>query len=63
VTPPDDAPDYDPGHCHACRGTGQLTSNFGGTPHAVTCPWCEGGGRFIPEHDAQAVRAAAAVSP
>jgi hypothetical protein len=24
----------------------------------VTCPWCEGTGRFIPEHDAQAAQAA-----
>jgi DnaJ-class molecular chaperone len=39
--------------CHACRGTGRLTSTLGGTPHEVDCPWCEGSGRFIPEHDAQ----------
>src|SRR4051794_35623885 len=40
--------------CSACRGTGRVTSNLGGTPHEVACPWCEGGGRRLPEHDAQA---------
>jgi DnaJ-class molecular chaperone len=54
VTPPEPASDYDPGRCHPCRGTGKLTSNLGGKPHDVTCPWCEGSGRFIPDHDAQA---------
>jgi DnaJ-class molecular chaperone len=39
--------------CHPCRGTGRLTSTLDGTPHEVTCPWCEGAGRFIPGHDAQ----------
>jgi len=29
---------------------------LGGTPQQVTCPWCEGSGRFIGEHDAQAAR-------
>ena len=47
--------DHDPGACTACRATGKLTSNKGGTPHEVRCPWCEGSGRFIAEHDAQAV--------
>jgi DnaJ-class molecular chaperone len=60
VTPPDAAPVDDPSRCHPCRGTGRVISNKGGTPHDVECPWCEGTGRFIPEHDAQAVRAAAA---
>ena len=41
--------------CSACRGTGRVISNKGGSPHDVPCPWCEGTGRFIPEHDAQAV--------
>jgi hypothetical protein len=36
-----------------------VISNKGGTPHQVACPWCEGTGRFIPEHDAQAAAAAA----
>jgi DnaJ-class molecular chaperone len=57
VTPPDES-DFDPNRCHACRGTGQVISNLGGTPHEVECPWCEGTGRFIAEHDAQAARAA-----
>jgi len=56
VTPPDAAPPDDPARCHACRRTGQVISNLGGAPHDVTCPWCEGTGRFIPDHDAQAAR-------
>jgi DnaJ-class molecular chaperone len=55
-----DAPPNDtaaaPRECTACRGTGQVVSNLGGTPRQVTCPWCEGTGRFIPGHDAQAAR-------
>jgi DnaJ-class molecular chaperone len=43
-----------PPTCGPCRGTGRVRSNLGGTEHEVTCPWCEGGGRFIPGHDAQA---------
>ena len=43
-----------PRECSACRGTGQVISNLGGSPQQVTCPWCEGTGRFIPGHDAQA---------
>jgi hypothetical protein len=39
-----------------------LTSNQGGTPHAVKCPWCEGTGRFQPGHDAQAAGAEADAS-
>jgi DnaJ-class molecular chaperone len=45
--------------CTPCRGTGRVISNKGGTPSEVECPWCEGGGRFLPEHDAQAARRAA----
>ena len=52
VTPPDAEAD-DPGRCRPCRGTGQVISNQGGSPHAVTCPWCEGSGRFTAGHDAQ----------
>jgi DnaJ-class molecular chaperone len=59
VTPPDADTADDPGRCHACRGTGRVISNQGGTPHDVECPWCEGTGRFIPEHDAQAAAATA----
>jgi DnaJ-class molecular chaperone len=33
-----------------------VISTLGGTPQQVTCPWCEGSGRFIPDHDAQAAR-------
>jgi DnaJ-class molecular chaperone len=51
VTP---AEDFDPSRCHACRGTGRVQSTLGGDPHDVTCPWCEGTGRFISGHDAQA---------
>ena len=42
-----------PGECLACRGTGRLTSGLGGTPHEVSCPWCEGTGSRIPGIDAQ----------
>jgi DnaJ-class molecular chaperone len=44
--------------CGACRATGKVISGLGGTPHEVTCPWCEGTGRFIPGHDAQAAHVA-----
>ena len=40
--------------CPPCRGTGSVTSNLGGSPSQVTCPWCEGGGLLRPEADAQA---------
>lgn len=56
MTPPEAAPATDSQRCHACRGTGQVISNLGGTPHPVECPWCEGSGRFIAGHDAQAAR-------
>jgi DnaJ-class molecular chaperone len=42
--------------CRACRGTGRVISALGGTAHAVTCPWCDGGGRWLPGHDAQAAQ-------
>jgi DnaJ-class molecular chaperone len=45
---------HDPSACTACRGTGEVVSNLGGTAHRVPCPWCDGSGRFLPEHDAQA---------
>ena len=51
----DDTP-YDPDECHACRGRGGVISNKGGEQHEVPCPWCDGTGRFIAEHDAQAAR-------
>ena len=46
----------EPQPCSACRATGKVISNLGGSPSEVTCPWCEGTGRFIPGHDAQAAR-------
>jgi len=48
TAPPADVP------CSACRGTGRVVSNLGGAPHEVVCPWCDGGGRRLPAHDAQA---------
>jgi DnaJ-class molecular chaperone len=39
--------------CTPCRGTGQVISTLGGSPHTVTCPWCEGTGSYMPGHDAQ----------
>jgi DnaJ-class molecular chaperone len=44
----------DPAECRACHGTGKVISMLGGERQDVDCPWCEGSGRFIPEHDAQA---------
>jgi hypothetical protein len=38
----------------ACRGSGQVISNLGGTPGMLTCPWCEGGRVRLPDVDAQA---------
>jgi hypothetical protein len=38
----------------ACRGTGRVISNLGGTPQPVTCPWCQGSGVRVPGSDAQA---------
>jgi DnaJ-class molecular chaperone len=40
--------------CMACRGTGRVISNLGGSPSQVDCPWCEGTGRWRPGVDAQA---------
>ena len=39
--------------CSACRGTGRVISRLGGTDHEVECPWCDGGGRRLRDHDAQ----------
>ena len=52
----EETPVAEPQPCSPCRGTGQVISNLGGSPSTVTCPWCEGTGRFIPDHDAQAAR-------
>jgi DnaJ-class molecular chaperone len=43
--------------CTPCRGTGRVISNLGGEAHEMACPWCEGSGKFIPEHDAQVTAA------
>jgi DnaJ-class molecular chaperone len=50
------APDeeFETESCRACHGDGKVISNLGGSPSEVECPWCEGTGKFIPEHDAQA---------
>jgi hypothetical protein len=44
---------HEPRECMACRGTGQVISNLGGTPSRVTCPWCGGGGLRLAAVDAQ----------
>ena len=38
----------------ACRGSGRVISNLGGTPKEVPCPWCDGTGVRVPGIDAQA---------
>jgi len=43
-----------PRECMACRGSGSVISNLGGTPSTVTCPWCRGTGTRIADVDAQA---------
>jgi len=48
--------DEDRSTCTPCRGTGKVISGKGGTPHEVTCPWCQGTGRYDPDRDAQAAR-------
>jgi DnaJ-class molecular chaperone len=45
---------HEPRECMACRGTGRVISNLGGTANSVSCPWCDGRGVRIPEIDAQA---------
>ena len=42
-----------PAPCTACRGSGTVISNLGGSPQALTCPWCDGRGVYLPGHDAQ----------
>jgi DnaJ-class molecular chaperone len=48
--------DDEPRPCAPCRGTGKVMSNLGGSPSQVDCPWCEGTGTFIADHDAQAAK-------
>jgi DnaJ-class molecular chaperone len=43
-----------PRECMACRGSGQVISNLGGTSTTVACPWCAGAGVRLAEVDAQA---------
>jgi len=50
--PSDAAPE--PRECMACRGSGKVISNLGGSPSTVTCPWCEGASVRLPDVDAQA---------
>ncbi len=45
---------HEPRECMACRGTGRVISNLGGTPSEVPCPWCEGTGMRVEGIDAQA---------
>jgi len=45
---------HGPRECMPCRGTGKLISNLGGEPQELACPWCDGGGVTLREHDAQA---------
>jgi len=40
----------------ACRGSGQVISNLGGTAKRIACPWCGGTGLRKPGVDAQAAR-------
>jgi DnaJ-class molecular chaperone len=54
VSAPTAPPEHDPSTCTACRGSGELISGLGGTPHRVRCPWCDGTGRFDATRDAQA---------
>jgi len=49
----DETPTAEPSPCTACRATGKVISNLGGSPSTIDCPWCEGTGTFIAEHDAQ----------
>ncbi len=45
---------HGPRECMACRGSGQVISNLGGTPSTLACPWCGGSGERVPGIDAQA---------
>jgi DnaJ-class molecular chaperone len=45
---------HEPRECMACRGSGKVISNLGGTPSELACPWCGGGGVRQADVDAQA---------
>jgi DnaJ-class molecular chaperone len=47
-------PQEPPAGCSACRGSGRISSNLGGLAHLVSCPWCDGTGQWLADHDAQA---------
>ncbi|HEX4035306.1 MAG TPA: hypothetical protein VHX66_12765 [Solirubrobacteraceae bacterium] len=47
-------PPAEPQPCSACRGVGTVVSNLGGEPHELPCPWCDGRGLYLRDHDAQA---------
>jgi Type II/IV secretion system protein len=57
LVPADSKPTAEPGsddqRCGPCRGTGEVISTPGGQQSTVTCPWCEGSGRRLRDHDAQ----------
>jgi DnaJ-class molecular chaperone len=44
---------HEPRECMACRGTGRVISNLGGSPSTVECPWCGGSGQRQKGRDAQ----------
>jgi len=39
--------------CVVCRGKKTVQSNLGGETSVVDCPWCEGTGKKIADHNAQ----------
>ena len=45
---------HEPRECMACRGTGRVISNLGGSASTVSCPWCGGEGLRAVGLDAQA---------
>ena len=45
---------HEPRECMACRGSGRVISNLGGTASEVACPWCDGSGVRAAGIDAQA---------
>jgi DnaJ-class molecular chaperone len=47
---------HGPRECMACRGTGRVISNLGGTQSKLPCPWCRGGGVRLTGIDAQAAQ-------
>jgi DnaJ-class molecular chaperone len=51
--PPGQAPDESRTGCTPCRGTGKVISNLGGTAHELSCPWCDGTGKYVAGRDAQ----------